>query len=109
MQEGLEMHRWMAAATSALLFLGLASATPAAATPSTSGTDQSDDRMEAALSLSNNLFAGSFTVARNLLPWVVPVVALLSVSPPNDVESSEIRFPPQADEFENGLGNDWQP
>ena len=97
-------------APSALLFLGLASAPPAAATPSTSGTDQSDDRMEAALSVSNNPFAGSFTVAHNLLPWVQPVAALLSVSPPNDVESSDIQFPlPHANEFESWLGHDWPP
>ena len=101
------MHHSMTA-TSALLFLFLASAPPAAATPSTSGTDQSDD--SAALSASNNLFAGSFTVAHNLLPWVKPVAALLSVSPPNDVESSDIQFPPpHVNEFESWLGPDWQP
>jgi hypothetical protein len=99
MEWGTEMHQWVTAATSAFLILGLASATPAAATPLTFGTGQSDDR----------LFAGSLTVARNLQPWVEPVVALLSLSPPNDIDNSEIQFPPRADEFESWPGHDWQP
>jgi len=103
------MHQRITAATSAFLILGLASATPAAATPFTFGTGQSDDRMEAALRFATNLFAGSLTVARNLQPWVEPVVTLLSLSPPDDIDNSEIQFPLRADEFEGWLGHDWQP
>lgn len=107
------MHRWMTAATSAFLILGIASAGPAAATPSTAGTGQSDDTMEATVTPSINLLARWFTVANNSLPSVEPVAALLSVSPPasrpEDVDNSEIHFPPRADEFEGWLGHDWLP
>jgi hypothetical protein len=103
------MHHWVAAATSALLIFGLAPATPVTATQFTFDTGEPNDRVEAALRVSNNLFAGSFTVARNLLPWVEPVAALLSMSKPNDVEISDIQFPLRlADEFDSWLGNDWR-
>jgi hypothetical protein len=57
----------MTTITSALLILGLASTAPAA-TLSTSGTGQSDHRMEATRRFSIRLFAGSFTVVSTTQP-----------------------------------------
>ena len=103
------MHQRMTAATSALLILGLASATPAPATPSICATAQSDDTMEAAGRFSINLLAGWFNVTNKSLLSIAPVGALLSVSPPVDINSSDTQFAVRADDFENWLGDDWQP
>jgi hypothetical protein len=106
----LEMHRWMAAISSALLIPGLATAAPAAATPFinfSNGT--SDDRVEAAGSFAISLFAGSFTIVNNVSPRVEPVAgALLSRSPPKDIDNSDIQFPVSMDNFASWPG-DWLP
>jgi hypothetical protein len=101
------MHHSMTAVTSASLMLGLASATPVAATQFTFGTGEPTYRMEAAWSDLTNLTGWSTT--HNSQAWLEYLVTLLSASLPNDAEILEIQFPLQADEFENGLGNDWQP
>jgi hypothetical protein len=96
----------MAVISSASLILGLAAATPAAATPHTFGGAQLDDRLEAALRFSINPFAGSLTVTNNVLPRIEQDIdALLSVAPPKDLDNADIQFPARADEFER-LGND---
>ena len=86
----LEMHRWMAAISSALLIPGLATAAPAAATPFINFSNGiSDDRVEAAGRFSINPFAGSFSIVNNVSPRVEPVAGvLLSRSPPNDIASA---------------------
>ena len=105
------MHRWMAAISSALLIPGLATASPAAATPFinfSNGT--SDDRVEAAGSFSINLFVGSFTIANNVSPRVGPVAGvLLSRSPPKDIDNSDIQFPVSMYDFESWSREDWLP
>jgi hypothetical protein len=101
------MHRSMAA--SALLTFSLAMANQAVATPSTSGTGQSDDRIEAALRFSFNLRVGSFTMANNVLPRFGPVMDLLSVSPPGEVDNTDIQFPALAEDLGNWRGDDWLP
>ena len=107
----LEMHRWMAAISSALLIPGLATAAPAAATPFinfSKGT--SDDRVEAAGSFSINLFVGSFTMVNNVSPRVEPVAGvLLSRSPPKDIDNSDIQFPVSMHDFESWPREDWLP
>ena len=90
----------------ALLILGLAAAIPVAATPHTLGAAQLDDRLEAALRFSINPFAGSLTVANNVLPRIgQDIDALLSVAPPKDLDNEDIQFPVRADDFER-LGDD---
>jgi hypothetical protein len=103
------MHRWMV--TSAVLILGLAVATPPAASPYTSDMGQSDDRMEAARRFAVNLFVGSFTVVNNVLPRVEPVTdVLLSVSPPDDdADSADMQFLPRVEDYDNWLREAWLP
>ena len=105
------MHRWMAAISSALLIPGLTTAAPAAATPFINfGKGTSDDKIEAAGSYSINLFVGSFTIVNNVSPRVEPVVgALLSRSPPNDIDNSDIQFPVSMDGFASWPGEDRLP
>jgi hypothetical protein len=107
----LEMHRWMAAISSALLIPGLTTAAPAAATPFINfSKGPSHDRIEAAGSYSINLFVGSFTIADNVSPRVEPVVgALLSRSPPNDIDNSDIQFRVSMDDFARWPREDWLP
>ena len=69
-----------------------------------------DDRVEAAGSFPINLFAGSFTIANNLSHRVEPVAgALLSRSPPKDIDNAEIQFPVSTDDFGNWPRDDWLP
>ena len=105
------MHRWMAASSSALLIPGLATASPAAATPFINfGKGTSNDRVEAAGSFSINLFVGSFTMVNNVSPRVEPVAGvLLSRSPPKDIDNSDIQFPVSTDGFASWPGADWLP
>jgi hypothetical protein len=107
----LEMHRWIAAISSALLIPGLATAATAAATPFINfSKDTSDDRIEAAGSFSINLFAGSFTLINNVSPRVEPVSeVLLSRSQPKDIDNSDIQFPVSTDDFGSWPGEDWPP
>jgi hypothetical protein len=107
----LEMHRWIAAISSALLIPSLATAAPAAATPFNNfSKDTSDDRTEVAGSFSINLFAGSFAIVNNMSPRVEPVAeVLLSRSPPKDIDNSDIQSPVSADDFGSWPGEDWLP
>ena len=69
--------------------------------------------MEAAGRFSINLLAGWFNVTNKSLLSIAPVGGLLSVSssvsPPVDINSSDTQFAVRADDFENWLGDDWQP
>jgi hypothetical protein len=107
----LEMHRWMAAISSALLISGLATASPAAATPFinfSKGT--SDDRVEAAESFAINLFAGTFTIVNDVSPRVeLDTGALLSRSPPKDIDYSDVQFSVSMEDLASWPGEDWLP
>jgi len=107
----LEMHRWIAAISSALLIPGLTTAAPAAATPFINFSKGTfDDRIEAAGSFAINLFAGSFAIVNSVSPRVEPVAgALLSRSPPNDIDNSDIQFPVSMADFASWPREDWLP
>jgi hypothetical protein len=112
----LEMYRSMAAISSAWLILGLATATPAAATPLLdSGNGTSDDWIAGDGSFSirvfaDNLFAGSFTAVNAVSPRVEPVAeVLLSRSLPKDLDTANIQFPVSTDDFKSWPGEDWPP
>jgi hypothetical protein len=104
----LEMHRWIAAISSALLIPGLATAAPAAATPFNNFSNgTSDDRVEAAGSFAISLFASSLT--NNVSSRVEPDTGvLLSRSPPKDIDNSDIQFPVSIDDFAS-WPVDWLP
>ena len=93
----------MAVISSASLILGLAAATPAAATPHTFGAAQLDGSGAEVLDQPVRRFAHRNQQCAS--PHRAGHDALLSVTPPKDLDNADVQFPVRADDFER-LGDD---